>query len=175
MHGIESRAHMRHISTYNEAAQGPGFRRVGMDEINRQVQAIVPNHFSPGEVEKMIKKAEELGWEGSLREMEVNYTSIFGIRVMGTLLRITELGSGRKDRRKGRMPANQVCLRVDGDVNFLSFSGNIMKSDDDYFFVEVEYYLTRRFMRQWDGDRRLYYVCDGIEGVLELMGSLGRV
>ena len=164
---------MRHIITYNEAAQGAYFRRVDRRDAERRLKSLGDDYFLHGEVEKMIRKAAEFGWEGKLVERGFSWgagwclKSFLGFSIFGDLLRTTELPSGERIACHPRRQANQVCLSVYPP----EFSFNILKSVDDYFFVEL---VEETDDLDGNGiiDEVSHYVCDGIDGVIALMESI---
>jgi len=161
---------MRHIRTYNEAAQSPDFRKVNLEQIERRMKGMVYDYFSPAEVNEVIGKAAELGWKGKVTEWRfrpVKGNPGFSISAVmrgmvygGSSLRVTGLPSGtRSEANYPRMQSNKLLLVLDELIDFFE----ILKSVDDYFYVEAignfpdsEYKFT-------------YYVCEGIDGVLSLM------
>lgn len=172
---------MRHLRAYednlddeeydgtedNGAVQAPDFRKVEYDEMERLMRGETFVFFSPGEVNQIIHNLSASGLKGSVVEYRVKgKVGIDSFSSSGSAIaeiQSVTKESGKKETYRPTRPTDNVL------VKFLERRGkgqcnnriDILKSVDDYFYVDVVW-------RNQQG----YYICDGVRGLLDLMGVI---
>jgi hypothetical protein len=155
---------MTHLKSYNESA-GQLWRQVGEQEMATRITGQQVDAFTTPEVRKILTLVEGLDLGG--------YCQVSEAQASGKLLDITKFGDWTRQLRHhyfGEQPKTELIypraaatnVHVDGCYwhNMArSWQLKIYKSVDDWFYV-------------YDGHDDSYYLCDGIQGLLDFMSDL---
>ena len=170
---------MKHLTPYEQGA--PRFRRVDLDEMDSLMSADAFAYLTEAKTAAILAALAH-AFPGQ-------WFNAIEFRLSGPLSMSTMHGEGPggldglevRKHTSGYLPKTWVHReREGGDANnlFVAFgdqslpwipkSLDAFPSKDDYFYVKISY----------DSDNSdsepMYVVCDGMRGLLDLVGSLGR-